>query len=138
MKGEIRLCWQLVESVWEEPVEGFVSIAEQENEAKEQAIQEEFLEQIDKESSEEKAQLLEERRANAERERLREIRKRRNETRKKEEHVDIKRESDYDQPGKTIERELDSENEEKVPYRRDYSVPEKPEPYGPWQTVKIM
>ncbi|XP_043268919.1 WW domain-binding protein 4 isoform X2 [Venturia canescens] len=126
------------ESVWEVPAEGFMSIAEQEEEAKEQAIQQQFLEQIDKESSEEKAQLMEERRANAERERLREIRKRRNEARKKDELGEVKKEIKEEIPDETMGDDFDSEYEEKIPYRRDYSVPEKPDPYGPWQTVQVI
>lgn len=26
---------------------------------------------------------------------------------------------------------------EQIPYRRDYSVPERPQPYGSWQVVRI-
>lgn len=101
------------ETVWEAPEEGFMTIAEQEEEVKEQQIQEELLNQLDEEEATEKAEIFEEQRANAEREKLREIRKIREE--KKEE-----------------------DQEEEIPYRRDYSVPEKPQPYGSWQTVKVV
>lgn len=102
-----------IETVWEAPEEGFMTIAEQEEEVKEQQIQEELLNQLDEEEATEKAEIFEEQRANAEREKLREIRKIREE--KKEE-----------------------DQEEEIPYRRDYSVPEKPQPYGSWQTVKVV
>lgn len=101
------------ETVWDAPEEGYMTIAEQEEEAKEQKIQEELLKQLDEEEAVEKAEIFEERRANDERVKLREIRK-------------IKE-----------EEERDDETEE-IPYRRDYSVPEKPQPYGSWQTVKVV
>ena len=118
------------ESVWEPPEEGFMSIAEQEEEAKEHAIQSEFLAQIEKEGEKEKLELLEEQRANAEREKLRELRKARD-THKKRDHDESNDEA-------TSEHKEKIHEEEKIPYRRDYSVPEKPDPYGPWQTVQIM
>lgn len=104
---------QIAETVWDAPEEGYMTIAEQEEEAKEQKIQEELLKQLDEEEAVEKAEIFEERRANDERVKLREIRK-------------IKE-----------EEERDDETEE-IPYRRDYSVPEKPQPYGSWQTVKVV
>lgn len=99
------------ETSWEVPEEGFMSIAEQAEEAKEQKIQEELLNQLEKEEAEERADILEEQRANAERERLKEMKK---------------------------VREEKKEEIEEIPYRRDYSVPQKPQPYGTWQTVKVV
>ncbi|XP_051168691.1 WW domain-binding protein 4 isoform X2 [Leptopilina boulardi] len=101
------------ETIWEIPEEGFMTIAEQEEELKEQQIQEELLNQLDDEEASEMAIVLEEKRANAEREKLKEIRK-------------IRQEEEQD------------EEQEEIPYRRDYSVPEKPQPYGSWKTVKIV
>ena len=89
-----------------------MSIAEQEEEAKEQKIQEELLNQLEEEEAKEKADIFEEQRANAEREKLKQI--------------------------KNLHEKKTEEEEETIPYRRDYSVPEKPQPYGSWQTVKVM
>ncbi|XP_058804207.1 WW domain-binding protein 4 [Phymastichus coffea] len=105
------------ETMWEPPADGFMSLAEQAEEAKEQALQEELFEQIDKEDEQEKAIVLEEQRANAEREKLKEIRKRFHESKNPDTEND------------------DKSDQETVSYRRDYSVPEKPQPYGSWQVV---
>ena len=91
-----------------------MSIAEQEEEAKEQKLQEELLKQLEMEEAKDKANLLLEQKANAEREKLKSIKKIRNEEKGEE------------------------EEEDKIPYRRDYSVPEKPQPYGSWKTVKVV
>lgn len=103
--------------MWEPPAEGYMSLTEQAEEAKEQALQEALFEQIDKEEESEKAVVLEEQRANAEREKLKEIRRRFHEINAPE------------------AKEENVSDEETVPYRRDYSVPEKPQPYGSWQVV---
>ena len=111
------------ESVWEPPVEGFLSLAEQAEEAKEQALQEELLQQIDKEQEGDKAELLKEQRANAEREKLKEIRK---------QYMERKCESKSEH-GSQVE---ENSKEEAIPYRRDYNVSQKPQPYGSWQVIK--
>ncbi|XP_033224388.1 WW domain-binding protein 4 [Belonocnema kinseyi] len=101
------------ETSWEVPEEGFMSISEQEEEAKEQKIQEELFKQLEVEEAKGKAEILLEQKANSEREKLKEIKKLR-------------------------EVEKADEEEEKIPYRRDYSVPEKPQPYGSWTTVNVV
>lgn len=117
------------ESIWEPPLEGFMSLEEQAEEAKEQALQEQFMQEIEKEAAEEKAVIDEERRANAEREKLKEIRKMYLEKQRKEKNDD----HENSEEGTNEEPE---DEEEKIPYRRDYSVPLKPQPYGAWQVVK--
>ncbi|KAF3427506.1 hypothetical protein E2986_09560, partial [Frieseomelitta varia] len=112
------------ESVWEPPEEGYMTFAEQEEEAKEQVLQEELLKQLDEEEAIANANILEEKRANAEREKLKELRKTRGEP-------PPRVETDED----TIKTETVTE-EESRPYRRDYSIPVKSHPYGPWQTVR--
>ncbi|XP_015516855.1 WW domain-binding protein 4 isoform X1 [Neodiprion lecontei] len=111
---------QTNESVWEPPAEGFATIAEQEEEAKELALQEELLAQIAKDEEKKKEETAEERRANAEREKYKEIRKQREE----QEHA--------------VEPDDDEDQSPSVPYRRDYSVPERPQPYGTWKTVQVI
>lgn len=103
-----------------------MTFAEQEEEAKEEALQKELMKQMDHEEAIEKADILEEQRANVEREKMREVRKRRagnDDAKGDSENVGVKRES--------VE-------EEERPYLRDYSVPERPQPYGAWQVVKPM
>ncbi|XP_012531990.1 WW domain-binding protein 4 [Monomorium pharaonis] len=111
------------ESVWEPPEEGYMTIAEQEEEAKEEMLQRELLEQLDREEATEKADILEEQRANVEREKLRELRKqpvKNDDTQGGDESAEIKK----------------AAVEEERPYWRDYSVPERPQPYGSWQVVE--
>lgn len=105
-----------------------MTFAEQEKEAKEEALQRELIKQMDQEEAVEKAGILEEQRANAEREKMREFRKRRaeNDGDANSENVGVKREVS------------EEEEEERPPYLRDYSVPERPQPYGAWQVVKPM
>ncbi|XP_034934670.1 WW domain-binding protein 4 [Chelonus insularis] len=105
------------ETSWEPPEEGFMTLAEQEEEAKEQAIQAQFLEQIEAEEAKEKAEILEEQRANAEREKFKQLRQQKQSSNK--------------------EGEVEIEEEKEIPYRKDYSVPDKIDPYGPWQTIEI-
>ncbi|XP_046738017.1 WW domain-binding protein 4 isoform X3 [Diprion similis] len=112
---------QTNESVWEPPAEGFATIAEQEEEAKELALQEELLAQIAKDEEKKKEETAEERRANTEREKYKEIRKQREE---QEHAVEADDDEDLQSPS--------------VPYRRDYSVPERPQPYGTWKTVQVI
>lgn len=109
------------ESVWEVPEEGYMTFAEQEEEAKEQAIQEELLKQLEMEEAVANAEILEEKRANAERERLKGLRKANSAPPSAES-------TEQDKNATTVEEER--------PYRRDYSIPEKSHPYGPWQTVR--
>ncbi|XP_011300587.1 WW domain-binding protein 4 [Fopius arisanus] len=104
------------ETTWEPPEEGFMTIGEQEEEAREQALQEELLGQLKEEETKARAEVIEEQRANAERERLKELRK---------------------QPRKSEDEGTEGPTEE-IPYRRDYSVPDKVDPYGPWQTVEVL
>lgn len=121
----INIIWYTLESVWEPPEEGYMTFAEQEEEAKEETVQRELMEQLDKEEATEKADILEEQRANIEREKLREFRKRpveNDDTQGDDESTEIKKEV----------------VEEERPYWRDYSVPERPQPYGSWQIVKSM
>lgn len=98
-----------------------MTFAEQEEEAKEEVLQKEFMEQLDKEEAIEKAGILEEQRANVEREKMKEFRKRpvENSAQDDDESAEIKKEA----------------VEEERPYWRDYSVPERPQPYGSWQIV---
>ncbi|XP_011499978.1 PREDICTED: WW domain-binding protein 4 [Ceratosolen solmsi marchali] len=103
------------ESVWDAPVEGFVSLAEQAEEAKEQEIQEKFLDELEKEKEQERTEMLEEQRANAEREKFKNIRM---------------------QISKNDNENSQNMESEEVPYRRDYSVPLKPQPYGSWEVVR--
>ncbi|KYN18676.1 WW domain-binding protein 4 [Trachymyrmex cornetzi] len=111
------------ESVWEPPEEGYMTFTEQEEEAKEEVIQRELMEQLDKEEADKKADILEEQRANVEREKMKEFRKQsveNDDVQDAEENVEIKKRA----------------VEEERPYRRDYSVPERPQPYGSWQVVE--
>lgn len=107
--------------MWEPPPEGYASIAEQEEEVKEQALQEELLAEIEKEEERKREETADERRANAERERQKELRKQR----------------EQEEAGAN-EDQKDEETINPTPYRRDYSVPERPQPYGTWKTVQIM
>lgn len=99
-----------------------MTLAEQEQEAKEEVLQRQLMDQLVKEEAIEKADILEEQRANIEREKMKGFRKRpvENDAEDSEESIAIKREKD----------------EEEQPYRRDYSVPERPQPYGSWQVVE--
>lgn len=102
-----------------------MTFAEQEEEAKEEMLQRELMEQLDKEEATEKANIFEEQRANIEREKLKELRKRpvkNDDAQGDDESVEIKKEA----------------VEEERPYWRDYSVPERPQPYGSWQVVEPM
>jgi len=102
-----------------------MTFAEQEEEAKEEMLQKELMEQLDREETTEKADILEEQRANIEREKMKEFRKRpveNNDAQGDEESAEVKKE--------TVEEER--------PYWRDYSVPERPQPYGSWQVVETM
>lgn len=102
-----------------------MTFAEQEEEAKEEMVQRELMEQLDREEATEKADILEEQRANIEREKLREFRKRpveNDDTQGDDESTEIKKDV----------------VEEERPYWRDYSVPERPQPYGSWQVVESM
>ena len=88
-----------------------MTFAEQQEEAREQALQEELLRQLDEEQAITNADILEEKRANAERERMKELRKIRGAQSRTEENVEEKRETET--------------KEESRPYRRDYSIPIK-------------
>ncbi|XP_050450584.1 WW domain-binding protein 4 [Cataglyphis hispanica] len=111
------------ESIWEPPEEGYMTLAEQEEEAKEEALQKKLMEQLDREEAIKKADILEEQRANLEREKMRE-------------HMT--------HPARNDDIKDDNENtgikkeaaKEERPYWRDYSVPERPQPYGSWQVVE--
>lgn len=88
-------------------------------------LQRELMEQLDVEEAPKKADILEEQRANVEREKLRELRKRpveNDDAQGDEKSAEIKKE--------TVEEER--------PYWRDYSVPERPQPYGAWQAVETV
>lgn len=111
-----------LESVWEPP-EGYMSIADQQQEAKEEALQRHLMDQLEKEEAVEKAGIIEEQRANIERERMKEFRKR------PAEYDD----TEGNDEGTAVKKEI---TEEERPYRRDYSVPERPQPYGSWQVVE--
>lgn len=118
-----------LESIWEPPEEGYMTFAEQEEEVKEEALQKELMEQLEKEEVIKKADIIEEQRANVEREKMRELKKRRT-------HANVKNDdvgSDDENAGVKGETA-----EEERPYRRDYSVPERPQPYGSWQIVQTM
>lgn len=113
------------ESVWEPPEEGYMTLAEQEEEAKEEALQKEFMEQLDREEAIEKADIIEEQRANVVREKMKE-----RVTQSVRNENDIK---DNDKSTSEIKKEV---TKEERPYWRDYSVPERPQPYGSWQVVE--
>lgn len=102
-----------------------MTFSEQEEEVKERLIQTEFLRQIEQEETKNKAENFEEQRANAVREKSKEIREQYywNNNSIKGSQEDVK----------------DNQKKYKIeiPYRRDYSIPEKVDPYGPWQTVEI-
>lgn len=122
------------ESVWELPEEGYMTLAEQEEEAKEEALQKELLEQLDKEEAIEKADVFEEQRANIEREKMKQFRMRQSQdstgnddAKSDDETVEIKKE--------TVEVKEEAVEEER-PYRRNYDVPERSQPYGSWQIVQ--
>jgi hypothetical protein len=97
-----------------------MTLAEQAEEVKEQEIQEKFLEELDKEKEIERAEILKERIANAEREKFKDIRM---------QILENQKSQNQDAINGNVETE-------EIPYRRDYSVPEKPQPYGSWQVVK--
>lgn len=100
-----------------------MTFAEQEEEAKEETLQRELMEQLDKKEAIEKADIFEEQRANVEREKMKEFRKQpENDAQGDDESAEIKKEA----------------VEEERPYWRDYSVPERPQPYGSWQIVNPM
>ncbi|XP_044002053.1 WW domain-binding protein 4 [Aphidius gifuensis] len=122
------------ERKWEIPVEGYMSIAEQEEEVKEQALQLKLLDQLEKEELIEKADIIEEQRANAERERLKEFRKNKVNTGRNKTGDGVSQETTKQDDHQEEEEE---EEEEKIPYRRDYSVPDRVDPYGPWKIVEI-
>jgi len=96
-----------------------MTLAEQEEEANEEALQRQFMNQLDQEEAIEKADIFEEQRANTERERMKEFRKQPIE----------------DDPEDSDENAQKKKSKEERPYRRDYSIPEKPQPYGSWQVV---
>lgn len=123
------------ESVWEPPEEGYMTFAEQQEEAEEQAIQEKLLEQLEQEETVAQSELLEERRANAEREKMKELKERMIKS-EMEEEDDEDNEERQDSAEENIEKKPLVKEEDR-PYRRDYSLPEKVHPYGAWQTVKI-
>lgn len=100
-----------------------MTLAEQEEETKEEALQKKLIEQLDREEAIEKADILEERRANLEREKMRErLARSDNDTKDDDESAGIKKET----------------AKEERPYLRDYTVPERPQPYGSWQVVETM
>ncbi|XP_014235096.1 WW domain-binding protein 4 [Trichogramma pretiosum] len=102
------------ETMWEPPLEGYMSLEEQAEEAKEQELQAELLKEIDEQEKIEKKDLFEEQRANALREKMKLIRK------------------------QNEQKQSDADVKEEIPYRRDYSVPEKPQPYGSWTVIKTV
>lgn len=106
-----------------------MTFAEQEEEAKEELLQKELLEQLEKEQAIEKAGILEEQRANAERERMKEL--------KKPQMHNIVENDDPEDEEENTEKKKMMPTEER-PYRRDYSLPERSQPYGSWQTVQTM
>ncbi|XP_014209557.1 uncharacterized protein LOC106640133 [Copidosoma floridanum] len=108
------------ELVWELPTEGYVSLEEQTEQAKNQAIQEQFFKEIDKEKFKLKPSSIEEQRANEAREQLKKVRKQYLERTKKETVSNSRTEE-------LIRKEF--------VYRRDYSIPEKQHPYGSWEVV---
>lgn len=106
-----------------------MTLMEQEKEAKEETLQRQLLEQLDKEEEIEKADILEEQRANTEREKMKGLRKCQwqdttgnDDAKSDDESAGVKKE--------TVEEER--------PYRRNYDVPERPQPYGSWQIVQTM
>ncbi|CAK9821143.1 WW domain-binding protein 4 [Anthophora plagiata] len=119
------------ESVWEPPEEGYMTFAEQQEEAKEQALQEELLKQLEEEEAVANADILEEKRANAEREKLKELRK-----------ISSVHSSDSETGNQNgnenvnEKAETKRDEEENQPYRRDRSISVKSHPYGPWRTVE--
>lgn len=117
----INIIWYTLESIWELPEEGYMTFAEQEEEAKEEMLQRELMQQLDKEEATEKADILEEQRANVEREKMRDFRKR-----------PVENDAQGDDESTKIKKEA---VEEERPYWRDYSVPERLQPYGSWQIV---
>ncbi|CAL7934715.1 unnamed protein product [Xylocopa violacea] len=110
------------ESVWNPPEEGYMTFAEQEEEAKEQAIQEELLKQLENENAIANAEILEEKRANAEREKLKGFRR-----------ISQARSSD---PKADEKADIAIVHRTEGSYRKDYSIPLTSHPYGPWQTVR--
>ncbi|KAI4500603.1 hypothetical protein M0802_004195 [Mischocyttarus mexicanus] len=122
------------ESVWEPPEEGYMTLIEQEEEVKEQAIQEELLQQLDKEEEVKKANLIEEQRANTEREKMKELRKQQ----EIKQEVQIKEEEGEEEVTVNQESVKVEDQHKVVPYRRDYSIPEFQQPYGSWETVRVI
>nr|XP_031845376.1 WW domain-binding protein 4 isoform X1 [Nomia melanderi] len=116
------------ESVWDPPEEGYMTFSEQEEEAKEQTLQEQLLQQLEEEEAIANADIIEEKRANAEREKWKEMRK-------LSDSVQRPGNERLDEPTETSKHE-----EEHRTYRRDYTIEpcEKPHPYGPWQTVRTI
>ncbi|XP_076672763.1 uncharacterized protein LOC143371458 [Andrena cerasifolii] len=112
------------ESAWDPPAEGYMTFAEQEEEVKEQALQEELLQQLEQEEAIANADILEEKRANAQREMLKELRRTKGAPQASLDDTD--------------NEQVEATEEESRPYRRDYSVPERSHPYGPWQTVRTI
>lgn len=111
-----------------------MTFAEQEEEAKEETLQKELMEQLDKEEAIKNADIIEEQRANVEREKSKGLRKHRaTHTQATAENDEATRSDDDGSAG--VKREAP---EEERPYRRDYSVPERPQPYGSWQIVQPM
>nr|XP_033327114.1 WW domain-binding protein 4 isoform X2 [Megalopta genalis] len=122
------------ETAWDPPEEGYMTFAEQEEEAREQALQEELLEQLKQEEEIANKEILEEKRANAERERSRQLRKSRSESNRLDETTDTASATRDGQKTREEKRE-----EEQRPYRRDYSGScQKSHPYGAWQTVRVV
>jgi WW domain-binding protein 4 len=98
-----------------------MTLAEQEEEANEEALQRQLMNQLDQEEAIEKADIFEEQRANTERERMKEFRKQ-------------STEDDTEDSDENVGPQKKKVKQER-PYRRDYSIPEKPQPYGSWQVV---
>ncbi|KOC68968.1 WW domain-binding protein 4 [Habropoda laboriosa] len=118
------------ESIWEPPEEGYMTFAEQQEEAKEQALQEELLQQLEEEEAVANVDVLEEKRANAEREKLKELRK------INSVHT-LESENGNGNENRNEKAETKGNEEEtKRPYRRDCTIPVKSHPYGPWRTVE--
>lgn len=110
-----------------------MTFAEQEEETKEEVLQKELMEQLDKEETIKKADIIEEQRANIEREKMKQLKKHRAQATAENDGAENDAESDGESAGvKRIAAE------EERPYRRDYSVPERPQPYGSWQIVQTM
>lgn len=106
-----------------------MTFAEQEEETKEEILQKELMTQLDKEEAIKKADIIEEQRANVEREKMKELKKR---------QIQVIAENDNAQNGDESAEIKREAVEEERPYRRDYSVPERPQPYGSWQIVQKM